>query len=284
MRRPGQVGSVSSASKSCWLKRSSTAQPLEPMGFLDSGGRQAKSNDGSVGRLVAADVTASEFAFHPRSRTDQDPGVVDFRPITLDRQPCWPYHNDSSQVVQSQGALHSHLTASLGPGEQGSQLPHRELRRRSLSYREQGVIRCKNVMCTVRLRAEAGWKPAPQEEDGFPDAPLSDRFCPPAAGSPQCTALPDGADTPASSPAGTWPNGIGGGVRSQTRTVRSTPHEARYRPPGRNATRMIVFSWPRRATCSRPVAASQTRTTRSSPAAAKDRPSGLKATLKKERG
>lgn len=64
----------------------------------------------------------------------------------------------------------------------------------------------------------------------------------PAAGSPQCTALPDGADTPASSPAGTRPNGIGGGVRSQTRTVRSTLHEARYRPPGWNATRIIVFS------------------------------------------
>ena len=32
------------------------------MGFLDSGGRQAKSNGGSVGRLVAADVTAPDCA------------------------------------------------------------------------------------------------------------------------------------------------------------------------------------------------------------------------------
>ena len=75
----------------------------EPVGFLDSGGRRAKSDHGSVGRLVAANATASDCVFHPRSRTDEDPGVVDFRPITLDRQPCWPYHNDSSQVVQSQG-------------------------------------------------------------------------------------------------------------------------------------------------------------------------------------
>jgi hypothetical protein len=36
------------------------------MGFLDSGGRQAKSNGGSVGRLVAAYVTTSDCAFRSR--------------------------------------------------------------------------------------------------------------------------------------------------------------------------------------------------------------------------
>src|SRR4051794_1977663 len=71
------------------------------MGFLDSGGRQAKTNGGSVGHLVAVGVTGFCYAFPPIAYRS-GPGVVDSRPITLDRQPWWPYHNDGSQVVQSQ--------------------------------------------------------------------------------------------------------------------------------------------------------------------------------------
>jgi hypothetical protein len=52
-----------------------------------------------------------------RSRTDQDPRTSIFCPITLDRQPWWPHHDDGPQVVQSQGR--TSITISTRPGQAG---------------------------------------------------------------------------------------------------------------------------------------------------------------------
>jgi hypothetical protein len=79
-------------------------------------------------QVAVEDLGASE----PLGETEEQGGVID--PLMGQGEGVGP-----GGVIPRAGES-SHLTASLGPGERGSQLPHRELRRRSLSYREQGGI------------------------------------------------------------------------------------------------------------------------------------------------